>query len=310
MLINRNSQFKTYNETQTLYKLCGFDDMNGNGIIEEPSISNGWKTKEGYKEEADINRDGKIIAAEAKYYLWSLANIRTETKKEFPLSMDDQKSIRDLFVDVYDRACGRSGVNEKVRFALYFGSLEAEMNLRRDNIGDEGCKPLAEVLKVNKSIKNLFLGINNIGDIGAQFLSEALKINRTLTDLDLWSNNIGAKGAKSLSEALKINDTLAELNIWGNNIGDEGAKALAEAIKVNKGLTRIDLGTNNISDEGARALAEAIKVNKSVTVLYLYGNKISDEGQGFLAKAVVARQAQGKPVRIIVTDYPGTRPNN
>jgi hypothetical protein len=290
-------------KNQALYKLLGFNDTNGNGIIEKPSMSNAWRAKEGYIERPDINRDGKIIIAEAKYYLWSLTNISLKEKQKYPITTEDKIALRKLFVEVYDGACRRCGVseNEKVRAALLESSTEVELNLRRDNIGDEGTKPLAEFLKVNMSVSKLFLGINDIGDEGAKPLAEALKVNKTLTELDLWVNNIGAEGAKALAEALKINSSLTELNLWGNKLGDEGAKALAEAIKVNKGLSKIDLGNNNISDDGAKALAEAIKVNQSVTVLYLYGNKISYEGARLLAEAQAARNAAGKPVKIIIS---------
>ena len=302
MKINGNQQLKSFNDLQTLYKICGFDDVNGNGVIDKPSLSNGWQADEGYKEEADINKDGKIIATEAKYYLWHLAKTSSKESPCFPLTLDDQRSLRELFVAVYDNACGKFNVpaNEKVRLAISFGSTDAELSLRRDNICDGGLRPIAEVLKVNKSITSLFLALNNIGDKGMIPLAGALKVNMTLTELDLWSNNVGVTGARYLAEALNINKTLSVLNLWGNKLGDEGAKALAEAIRTNKGLTRIDLGTNNIGNEGAKALAEAIKANKSLTAVYLYGNNVGLEGAKALAEAAKVRVAEGNPVKIII----------
>jgi hypothetical protein len=302
MRVNGNPQLKACNGQQALNKLCGFDDANGNGIIEKLSFSKLWQSDERYKEEADINNDGKIFSAEAKYYLWSLTNITLKDKQKHPITPGDKCALRKLFIQVYDEACGKFGVsvNEKVRAALLASSTDAELDLRRDNTCDEGLWPIAEVLKANKSITCLFLTLNNIGDKGMIPLSEALKTNMILTELDLWSNNVGAKGAGYLAEALKVNKSLTKLNLWGNKLGDVGAKTLAEAIKLNKGLKTLDLGTNNISDEGAKALAEAIKNNKSLTTVYLYGNNIGLEGAKALAKAVTARAAEGIPVKIII----------
>ena len=49
------------------------------------------------------------------------------------------------------------------------------------------------------------LGGNNIGDRGAIALAEALKINVTLQELYLSDGMIGDAGAMALAEGLKVN---------------------------------------------------------------------------------------------------------
>ena len=49
------------------------------------------------------------------------------------------------------------------------------------------------------------LGGNNIGDRGAIALAEALKINVTLRELYLSDGMIGDAGAMALAEGLKVN---------------------------------------------------------------------------------------------------------
>lgn len=61
-------------EAKSVFELCGFEDKNNNGVIEKASWENLWKN-EGYDRSADINKDGKITAAEAKFYLWWLEDI-------------------------------------------------------------------------------------------------------------------------------------------------------------------------------------------------------------------------------------------
>ena len=49
---------------------------------------------------------------------------------------------------------------------------------------------------------------NDIGDDGAKAIAEALKVNPVLTTLDLWNNSIGPEGAMAIAEALKVNPLL------------------------------------------------------------------------------------------------------
>ena len=58
----------------------------------------------------------------------------------------------------------------------------AEINLSRNNIGDEEAKAIGEALKVNTSLTEISLGQNEIGDEG-NAIGEALKVNTSLTGL-------------------------------------------------------------------------------------------------------------------------------
>lgn len=79
-----------------------------------------------------------------------------------------------------------------------------------NNIGDEGAKYFAEVLKINSTIQtikwvkltDIFLRIKNINIYWLNFTP----INYYF--LSLGSNYIGDEGAKYLSDALKINSTV------------------------------------------------------------------------------------------------------
>jgi hypothetical protein len=87
--------------TQALYKRIGFDDKNKNGVIEKPSIWNRW-IKENYLEDADIDKDGKMVAAEAKYYLRKMNTASQETRKEFALTTTDRIALSILFMKKLD----------------------------------------------------------------------------------------------------------------------------------------------------------------------------------------------------------------
>lgn len=73
--------------------------------------------------------------------------------------------------------------------------------------------------------------VNGIGDEGAKVMSEMLKMNKTLKELHLFGeeerktkrmnhqrmieNEIGVEGAKAFCEMLKVNTTLTTLNLSG-----------------------------------------------------------------------------------------------
>ena len=171
--------------------------------------------------------------------------------------------------------------------AMKVNTTMTELYLLCNYIGAADAASLAEAMKVNTSLTKLGLEENDIGDAGAASFAEAMKVNTTLTQLLLWGNDIGATGAASLAEAMKVNTTLTQLDLGENNIGAAGADSLAEAMKVNTTLTQLDLQENNIGVVGAASLAEAMKVNTTLTQLFLEKNNIGAAGAASLAEAMI-----------------------
>ncbi|KAL0239844.1 hypothetical protein GEMRC1_009952 [Eukaryota sp. GEM-RC1] len=160
------------------------------------------------------------------------------------------------------------------------------IELSHNDIGHEGTFALAGVLKVNTTITNINLMSNSIGDQGALALAEALKVNNSVVVVKLWYNSIGALGARALAEALLVKTTISSILLGGNNIGVEGASALADALKINTTMTSVELSGNSIGDEGARTLSEMLKVNTTLTRVSLWNNSIGVEGANALADAL------------------------
>ena len=148
--------------------------------------------------------------------------------------------------------------------AVYFGpgQRQGDPFFRCRNLGELGCKVVAEAMVANSVIDRLNLDDNNIGNAGAQAVAESLKINRSLRILRLGCNNIGAAGAEALAESLKINVTLENLYLEQNNIGAAGALALAAGLLQNRGLRRLYLSPGSGGDEGRQALEDAEKTKK------------------------------------------------
>ena len=154
------------------------------------------------------------------------------------------------------------------------------------NFNGEKVKYLSEFLKVNSSLKYLYLIFNQIADWELKDLSDALKINSSLTELDLSSNNIGANGAKYLSGALKINNTLQVLNLNQNELRDEGVMFLSEALISNSSLCKIDLAANHIFNNGLYHICEALKNNTRLTYICLNFNVLTEIGAEYISEVL------------------------
>ncbi|KJE95511.1 hypothetical protein CAOG_05960 [Capsaspora owczarzaki ATCC 30864] len=157
-------------------------------------------------------------------------------------------------------------------------NASGELEFRTNQIGDAGAQAMAEALKVNTTLTELYLWYGQVGDAGAQAFAEAFKVNTTLTKLNLFKNQIGWAGAQAIFEALQVNTTLSSLDLEENMIGDAEAHAIAETLKGNTTLTWLNLGANQIGDAGAQAIAEALKVNKTLANLFLSNNFLTKAG--------------------------------
>ncbi len=146
---------------------------------------------------------------------------------------------------------------------LYLLTQLTSLNLRGNQIGDDGAKAIASLT----GLTSLNLCANQIGDDGAKAIASLTG----LTSLDLRGNRIGDDGAKAIASltgltSLKLNTNqigedgvnaiarltvLTSLYLRHNQIGVDGAKAIASLT----GLTSLDLRDNRIGVDGAKAIA-------------------------------------------------------
>ncbi|KAL0238297.1 hypothetical protein GEMRC1_012770 [Eukaryota sp. GEM-RC1] len=150
----------------------------------------------------------------------------------------------------------------------YFGDKD-------DHIGNEGAIAVAEALKVNSTVTQIYLQCNSIGNEGIMALAEALKVNSTVTEIYLNCNSIGNEGIMALAEAFQVNSTVTKILLLDNSIGNEGAIALADTLKVRYTITGSKLDPYCIED--LMALTEASKWNSTVTTIGLGLNSIDSE---------------------------------
>ena len=100
---------------------------------------------------------------------------------------------------------------------------------------------VAEILKSNTSVTTVDLsGNKEIGDEGAKALAEALKVNETVKKLYLRSCGIGDDGAAAIAEALRSNTSLEYLDLDDNGFGEQGKQLLRDAVAGRKGFMLFD----------------------------------------------------------------------
>ncbi len=136
-------------------------------------------------------------------------------------------------------------------------------------IGDEGMYGIAEALKTNSTLTNIWYLLSTAcACVNAQPRSSfCFAITHSL---DL--NKIGDKGALVVAEALKSNATLKELRCvsfafssWFPSRWLRVTRAYGAPFFPRERAHSI--GRNSIGDEGARAVAEALKSNATLTLL-------------------------------------------
>lgn len=112
-------------------------------------------------------------------------------------------------------------------------------------------------------IENVFLCHNGIGDEGAEMIAEAIKTNQHLKELWLDGNQIGLSGAKALAKVVPGKACALEvLSMDDNPITNEGAGVLLEAARKADSLRYLSFSRSNFATK-----QEGEVIQKSMTRL-------------------------------------------
>ena len=103
---------------------------------------------------------------------------------------------------------------------LMLGELK-ELDLSWLQIGDDEVVKVAAFLKVDATVKKVYLTDCNIGPRGAKAIAVAVKHNRTVWWLNLSKNQLGDESADSLIDALNQNVCLTDLYVSFSNVTRE-----------------------------------------------------------------------------------------
>ncbi|XP_065890062.1 leucine-rich repeat-containing protein 34-like isoform X2 [Dysidea avara] len=153
-------------------------------------------------------------------------------------------------------------------------SIDLSNPLLHSHQEDTTCH-IAQMLEINKCLKELKLQKHGMTDYGAEMLCRFLKRNHALTKLDISCNKLSRDGAGYIADLLRVNHHLRELNISFNRIEDEGIEQISKVLaQSNFTLFKLNICSNSIGDKGLCKLAAAIRENPTVNTLYIWGNKL------------------------------------
>ena len=145
------------------------------------------------------------------------------------------------------------------------------MRIDCNDIGHCGVHHLSTLLKIGCiNVLNIFKDdLVSKQDTIHDTLAEQLKNNTTLKQLWLQKCGLNSQSAESLAEALTTNKHLQRLSFGGNALCDIGIQHLAHALKVNQGLKELHLWSCGMTDVGLECLAQSLLHNNVLTKLVI-----------------------------------------
>jgi len=147
-----------------------------------------------------------------------------------------------------------------------------ELRLSHVNVGRNECTALSTLLRwTTTKLITLNLRGNNIDDEGLEYIVNALANINTLQELNLGFNpSITMKGWKRVSTLLNMpGSTLQKLIVSTNNIRDEGALVFANALVNNSTLKLLGIQNIGITTEGWAPFSKLLCDTSSVNNTYL-----------------------------------------
>uniref|UniRef100_A0A3Q1FUM6 NACHT, LRR and PYD domains-containing protein 12-like n=2 Tax=Acanthochromis polyacanthus TaxID=80966 RepID=A0A3Q1FUM6_9TELE len=156
----------------------------------------------------------------------------------------------------------RNEIGDEGLFQLSEGLKAARLKmlkLSQCNIEKQGCWDLAAALQENsKHLKVLDLSSNMVGDNGANELFTKFDISR-LTKLEMYHCGLTALSCGLIGEALKSEtSTLVELNLSNNKLKDAGFRAICEGMYAWSRLEKLNVSRCGITEKGCVFLAKVL----------------------------------------------------
>jgi Ran GTPase-activating protein (RanGAP) involved in mRNA processing and transport len=182
----------------------------------------------------------------------------------------------------------RQITDESLAAALCIDGNPTAVDLRGNELGDEGARKLAALLTAEHcAVEDLRLWSNRIGSDGCGSIIAALEVNATLTSLDLGKQQHDEDGfgdllALKLAAVLHTNRTLTAIDLRYTRMTDAGAVELASALPHSPTLRQLDLRYNVIGATGLRALAVGL-TGVEQTRVYVKANAYDDHDAAELA---------------------------
>ena len=123
-------------------------------------------------------------------------------------------------------------------------------------------KEIADIFKINSTIKFLDLSHNNITDEFFEYFQTYPLENLSLEEFDVSSNYISDKSASVFFKNLIDNYTLIKLNFFDNHLENASADAIIDILRKNNYILSLNVNCNNIGIKVLQEIKEKIQNNK------------------------------------------------
>lgn len=280
----------------TVFQAAGFDDKTKNGVIEEKSWKTLWRD-EGYKRKADINADGKIVEAEAKFYLWYLSDAKLEIKQKYPFTKDDQNVLFGLFKQalksasnanncVYDQEIDTKDVSSKIAKAFEYNKEMLEVVCEMEDPSER----FNILINIVAEMPKTGIDRNRLGILFKESLKAASEISNDPALAEIHAESCHRNSAFDdlasamarlglYEEALEANRKIEEPYLKSCSLGEIAltmAKSglFQEALKVAREINNLKVAQNAFADiavemANAGLFKEALKVTTTIKDLWI-----------------------------------------
>ena len=223
-------------------------------------------------------------ASNLKILILVKCNLSTEMEGDLTDIMNSNTSLEELGLCY----CTESFVLVMIK-ALKRVSILKKLNLQGNNMSGKVANDLADMIKNNHYLEEIYLGSNDLQK-SVNVVLEALQEIRYLKKLDLRRNNLSGEVANHLADVIRNNVCLEELHLAFNNLQSSIVIAL-QALKSASHLKVLNLISNDMPGEVVADLAHVIEIQPSLHILWLDLN-------GLQSSAAVVFQAMKKLMQL------------
>eukprot|EP00347_Sterkiella_histriomuscorum_P007848 403347332 len=225
---------------------------------------------------------------------------QSNIKRYFESVVKCWRIMKPQYINLTDEDLGDDHMKQMVTYLIEKGGVH-QIQLRRNQIGDEGAKELAKFIKQNdKLCQNIEISRNQIREEGGKAIYQALRQNAWIkTFLIDFGNMISPKLLEKINDELRANHNIEQFvtpsiekkneDIYGklqiHDKGPEFIRCSLKSVDIFK-LQQLDLSDNLLTSIQAKKIAKTLITNQSLKILSLSNNLIDYKGAEYLAEAI------------------------
>lgn len=171
--------------------------------------------------------------------------------------------------------------------SLRMGSLLTTLHLENSIMSGRHLMILVAAIKMNETLKELYLADNRFMPSDGIQLGNMLKYNHHLLLMDIRNNHLQDVGTSHICDGIcEQGSGLSTLVLWNNQLTFQAMAAVSRALVTTKTLQTLNLGHNNITNEGVFRLKDGMLRNKSLLRIGMQAVKMSCEGAVAIAEFI------------------------